>query len=47
MHGSPAVLKLTIAELKGLGFRLADPGEFTKRAFVNNKMNLIEIEGLN
>ena len=46
VHGSPAGVKTILAELKTLGLRLAEPGEFTRRAFENGKLDLIEIEGL-
>ncbi|MBO7098201.1 MAG: tRNA uridine-5-carboxymethylaminomethyl(34) synthesis GTPase MnmE [Alphaproteobacteria bacterium] len=46
-HGSKAVLKSVLESLSGLeGFRLAEPGEFSKRAFYNQKMDLTEAEGL-
>lgn len=46
VHGSPAGVKAILAELKSLGLRLAEPGEFTRRAFENGKLDLVEIEGL-
>ncbi len=46
VHGSPAgvraILKLTTSE----GARLAEAGEFTRRAFENGKLDLVKIEGL-
>lgn len=46
-HGSRAVLASIFAELESLdGFRPADAGEFSRRAFENGKMDLLEIEGL-
>lgn len=46
-HGSRAVIKLILQQLAQIhGMRPAEPGEFTKRAFYNNKMNLVEAEGL-
>lgn len=46
-HGSPAVVKLLLSVLGSLpGLRLAEPGEFTRRAFLNGKMTLLEAEGL-
>ncbi|KAL9642738.1 hypothetical protein ABK040_009815 [Willaertia magna] len=47
-HGSKAVIQQVMKSLgsEGLGFRPADPGEFTKRAFFNQKMDLTEVEGL-
>jgi len=46
-HGSKAVLASVIDALSRLeGFRLAEAGEFSKRAFYNKKMDLTEAEGL-
>ena len=46
-HGSKAVLNSVLNVLSSLeGVRLAEPGEFSKRAFYNNKMDLTEAEGL-
>lgn len=47
VHGSPAVISAFLSVLSlQTGVRPADPGEFTRRAFVNGKMDLVEIEGL-
>ena len=47
LHGSPAVLSGLISVLTGQGLaRLAEPGEFTRRAFHNGKLDLTEVEGL-
>ena len=47
LHGGRAVVAATLATLVALpGCRLALPGEFTRRAFVNGKMDLGEVEGL-
>ncbi|XP_012281825.1 tRNA modification GTPase GTPBP3, mitochondrial [Orussus abietinus] len=46
VHGGPAVLSALLTALSKLKFRHALPGEFTKRAFFNNKLDLVEIEGL-
>ena len=47
IHGSPAVLKLLLAALSRIpGFRAAAPGEFSRRAFLNQKLDLLEAEGL-
>ena len=47
IHGSPAVVERLLAELGAkLGFRLAEAGEFTRRAFANHKLDLVEVEGL-
>lgn len=47
IHGSRAVINSVIDSLSALAnFRLAEPGEFSKRAFYNQKMDLTEAEGL-
>lgn len=47
IHGGRAVLSALLARLGGLpGCRLAQPGEFTRRAFVNGRLDLTEVEGL-
>jgi tRNA modification GTPase len=46
-HGSSAVLRLVLEILSDVpGFRLADAGEFTRRAFMHNKLDLLGVEGL-
>ena len=46
-HGSPAVVRELAETLSSLpGLRGAEPGEFSKRAFLNGKMSLLEAEGL-
>jgi tRNA modification GTPase len=40
VHGGQAVVSALLAELDGLGLRLADPGEFTRRAFEHGKLDL-------
>ncbi len=46
-HGSRAVLSSVIRSLSKMeDFRLAEPGEFSRRAFYNKKMDLTEAEGL-
>ena len=40
VHGSPGVAREVLRALLALGARLADPGEFTRRAFLNGKMDL-------
>lgn len=45
-HGSPAVVAALEAELAHLGLRLAEPGEFTRRAFLNGRLDLAQVEGL-
>ncbi|WP_297111352.1 tRNA uridine-5-carboxymethylaminomethyl(34) synthesis GTPase MnmE [uncultured Devosia sp.] len=46
VHGSPAGVKAILNALRDLGLRLAEAGEFTRRAFENGKLDLVEIEGL-
>jgi len=46
-HGSPAVVSRVLGLLSELpGFRSAEPGEFTRRALENDRMDLAQIEGL-
>ena len=45
-HGSPAVIKKISLILEGLGARQAEPGEFTKRALLNNKIDLVKTESI-
>ena len=47
LHGSVAAVSAVSAELSGFsGVRLAEPGEFTRRALENGKMDLAQVEGL-
>ena len=46
VHGSPAGVKAILRHLGTLGLRLAEAGEFTRRAFENGKLDLIAVEGL-
>lgn len=47
LHGGPAVIDHAIRTLTSLpGVRLAEPGEFTRRAFENGKLDLTEAEGV-
>lgn len=45
-HGSPTVLRAALDELFALGARQAVPGEFTKRAFLNGRMELCAAEAV-
>jgi len=45
-HGGPVVLDLIIARLLELGLRQAEPGEFSKRAFLNDKLDLTQAEAI-
>ena len=45
-HGSPVVLREALAALISAGARQAGPGEFTKRAFLNGRMDLTQAEAV-
>lgn len=45
-HGSPVVIKEIIKVLLKHGARLAEPGEFTKRAFLNGRFDLAQAEAV-
>jgi tRNA modification GTPase len=45
-HGSPVILRLLLERCLELGARLAEPGEFTRRAFLNDKMDLAQAEAV-
>jgi tRNA modification GTPase len=46
LHGSRAVLAAVMRVLGSLGLRLAEPGEFTRRAFLNGKLDLLQAEAI-
>ncbi len=46
IHGGPAVITSVSESLSAAGLRPAEPGEFTRRAFENGKLDLTEAEGL-
>ncbi len=46
LHGGPAVVAGVAGALAHLGLRLAEPGEFTRRAFENGRMDLTEAEAV-
>jgi tRNA modification GTPase len=47
LHGGPAVIAAALAALSSQdGLRLAEAGEFTRRAFENGKLDLAEVEGI-
>jgi tRNA modification GTPase len=46
VHGSRAVVSAVYRELDAIGLRLAEAGEFSRRAFENGKLDLVEVEGL-
>lgn len=45
-HGGPLIVDCLIEEILRLGARMAEPGEFSKRAFLNDKMDLIQAEAV-
>ena len=45
-HGGPAVLQSVLARCLALGARLAEPGEFTRRAYLNDKLDLAQAESV-
>lgn len=45
-HGGPAVLQMLLRRCLDLGARLAQPGEFTRRAFLNDKLDLAQAESV-
>ncbi|PCI65460.1 MAG: tRNA uridine-5-carboxymethylaminomethyl(34) synthesis GTPase MnmE [Piscirickettsiaceae bacterium] len=45
-HGGPVVLDMLLKRVVSLGARLAQPGEFTQRAFLNNKLDLAQAEAV-
>ena len=46
LHGSRAVITAVADRLVAAGLRPADPGEFTRRAFLNGRMDLTEVEAV-
>jgi len=46
LHGNPLILREVLALLISQGARLAEPGEFTKRAFLNGKLDLTQAEAV-
>lgn len=45
-HGSPAVLEFLLRRAISLGARLAEPGEFTQRAFLSSRIDLTQAEAV-
>jgi len=45
-HGGPMVMQLLLRRCVELGARLAEPGEFTRRAFLNDRIDLAQAEGV-
>src|SRR3982751_2857119 len=46
VHGGPAVVGALVDALASLGLRLAEPGEFTRRAFEHGRLDLAQAEGV-
>ena len=45
-HGSVIIIRTIVSELVSLGCLMAEPGEFTKRAFLNGKLDLLQAESI-
>ena len=45
-HGNPLIVKAVFDELSGFGLSIAEPGEFTRNAYLNNKIDLIQAEAV-
>lgn len=45
-HGGPVVMQMLLARCLELGARVAAPGEFSQRAFLNDKLDLIQAEAV-
>ena len=45
-HGGPAMIDCLLKRIVSLGARFAKPGEFTERAFLNDKMDLVQAEAI-
>ena len=45
-HGAPAVINKIFSFLSTQNMRMAEPGEFSRRAFLNGKMDLTDVDGL-
>lgn len=46
VHGNPLLVRRLLTHLGSLGIRLAEPGEFTRRALLNGRKTLLEAEAL-
>jgi tRNA modification GTPase len=46
LHGSPLLVERVIAAIIACGARLAEPGEFTERAVLNGKLDLVQAESI-
>jgi len=45
-HGGPVVMDILLQRVLGLGARIAHPGEFSERAFLNDKVDLAQAEAI-
>ena len=45
-HGNPIIVSSILSVFLEIGLRLAEPGEFTKRAFLNGKLDLVQAESV-
>lgn len=45
-HGGPQILQMLMTRIMALGARPARPGEFSERAFLNNKLDLVQAEAI-
>ena len=45
-HGNPLIIQSIFNELSNFGLRPADPGEFTRNAYLNNKIDLVQAEAV-
>lgn len=45
-HGSPVVVDMLLERVCSLGARVAEPGEFSRRAFINDKLDLAQAEAI-
>lgn len=45
-HGGPALIRLVLERILAQGARMADPGEFTRRAFLNGRIDLAQAEAV-
>ena len=45
-HGNPTIVEKIVGETVDRGGRLAEPGEFTQRAFINGKLDLVQAESV-
>lgn len=46
LHGAPVIVRRVKTALEAAGCRMAEAGEFTRRAYMNGRMDLAEVEGL-